>query len=517
MMNTTFFKRYVITMEKDLLFLTVCMFTFLIPPHTVYANWTKTSGINAGSINALAVSGRNIFAGTGGGGVFLSTNNGTSWTAVNSGMPANSNIHSFAVRGSNIFAGTVGRGVFLSTNNGSNWTAVNNGLPANASVYSLAVNDSNIFAGTFAGGSVFLSIDNGTSWTAVNNGLPTNAVVYSLTMSGNKIFATANGRVFLSTNNGTNWTAVNNGLPVFAFAGRLAVIDSNIFAGTDGGGVFLSTNNGTTWRPVNNGLTDSTVWSLAVDRCLIFAGTRSKGVFFSADDGTTWKAISEGLTDTTNVWSLAVNDSFVFAGADGGSVWRRPLSEMVAVTNLTMQQEYVYPGDNYYDFSWNPVQGSVGYDFYCNNFLFLHVSPSLGSPLTYREPWGQFINIMESKTGKQLKGGDTLVFYLVARSFNNQVLGVSNFVRMPFQILVTAQPLKTFQKVNGIRITGTLIDCSSLKCPVKISLYSLNGAKVWANQGVGVKAIVPDHLPRGAYTVEVTGEFGKTSSVIIRE
>jgi ligand-binding sensor domain-containing protein len=91
------------------------------------------------------VSGSNIFAGTYGGGVFLSTNNGTSWTAVNSGLK-DSSVRCLATSGSNIFAGT-DSGVFLSTNNGTSWTAVNSGLP-NADVNCLAVSGGNIFAGT---------------------------------------------------------------------------------------------------------------------------------------------------------------------------------------------------------------------------------------------------------------------------------------------------------------------------------------------------------------------------------
>jgi len=38
-------------------------------------------------VYSLAVNGSNLFAGTERGGVFLSTNNGTSWTAVNTGLP----------------------------------------------------------------------------------------------------------------------------------------------------------------------------------------------------------------------------------------------------------------------------------------------------------------------------------------------------------------------------------------------------------------------------------------------
>jgi hypothetical protein len=46
-------------------------------------------------------------------------------------------------------------GVFLSGNNGSSWTQINNGLPSYSSVYSFAVSEAGIFAGTDSG--VFLS------------------------------------------------------------------------------------------------------------------------------------------------------------------------------------------------------------------------------------------------------------------------------------------------------------------------------------------------------------------------
>ncbi|MCH8942325.1 MAG: T9SS type A sorting domain-containing protein [Bacteroidetes bacterium] len=86
----------------------------------------------------------------GGGGVFLSTNNGGNWTAVNNGL-TNSVVRSFAIYGSNVFAGSAGDGVFLSTNNGSNWTAINDGLNY-LSVYSLAISGNNIYAGTNGNG-----------------------------------------------------------------------------------------------------------------------------------------------------------------------------------------------------------------------------------------------------------------------------------------------------------------------------------------------------------------------------
>ena len=55
-----------------------------------------------------------------------------------SDLPYGGHIKSFAVSGTNIFAGTVGGGVFLSTDNGTSWTQVNNGL-TNTDMSSLAV------------------------------------------------------------------------------------------------------------------------------------------------------------------------------------------------------------------------------------------------------------------------------------------------------------------------------------------------------------------------------------------
>ena len=90
-------------MKKIFLFL-VLMSSF------AFSQWVQTNGPYGGYVYSFAVSGTNLFAGTGGG-VFLSTNNGTSWTAVNTGL-TNSYVLSLAVSGTNLFAGTWGNGVW---------------------------------------------------------------------------------------------------------------------------------------------------------------------------------------------------------------------------------------------------------------------------------------------------------------------------------------------------------------------------------------------------------------------
>ena len=124
-----------------------------------HAQWVQASGYGGGYVEAFAVSGTNLFAGTFYGGVFLSTNNGTSWTAVNSGL-TETYVTSLAVSpngtgGTILFAGTNGGGVFLSTDDGTSWTAVNSGL-TRMYVSSLTVSPNgtggtNLFAGTDSG------------------------------------------------------------------------------------------------------------------------------------------------------------------------------------------------------------------------------------------------------------------------------------------------------------------------------------------------------------------------------
>src|SRR5258708_39017415 len=98
----------------------------LIPSLTVNAQWQKT-GLISQYVNCLAVNGTNIYAGgedMPSGGVYLSTNDGVSWAAVanvfqqyNAGW-----VFSLAVSGTNIFAGT--GVILLYTDTSSSWTVV---------------------------------------------------------------------------------------------------------------------------------------------------------------------------------------------------------------------------------------------------------------------------------------------------------------------------------------------------------------------------------------------------------
>src|SRR5882672_8243150 len=140
---------------------------FCLLTGTLHAQWIQTLSLsnNLGITDAFAVIGTNLFAGTSSNSVYRSTDNGVSWTAVNSGL-TDTNITSLAVIGTNLFAGT-SRGVFRSTDNGTSWTAASTGLQ-DTSIYALAVIDTNLFAGNKYG--VYRSTDNGASWAGAYAG-----------------------------------------------------------------------------------------------------------------------------------------------------------------------------------------------------------------------------------------------------------------------------------------------------------------------------------------------------------
>jgi photosystem II stability/assembly factor-like uncharacterized protein len=116
-------------------------------------------------------------------GVFKSTDGGSTWMDVRKGLPEFPNYTQVVIAPSapnTMYAfsepsimGTTSGGVFKSTDGGSTWTAINNGLPKGGA-RSLAIDPSSpqtVYAG-FAAAGVFKSADGGSTWTAVNKGLP---------------------------------------------------------------------------------------------------------------------------------------------------------------------------------------------------------------------------------------------------------------------------------------------------------------------------------------------------------
>ena len=151
-------------------------------------------------------------------------------------------VQALAVSGNIVYAGSYGQGVFLSTDNGSNWVTINDGLISNGylngqAIWSLTVSGSDIFAGTENG--VFLLTNNTTSWTQINNGIESSSLMKlrSIANAGTAVFAgTYGGGIYFSSNYGSNWTPADDGLPgSYPWIFAVAFSGTNIFAGGSGG------------------------------------------------------------------------------------------------------------------------------------------------------------------------------------------------------------------------------------------------------------------------------------------
>ena len=144
-------------------------------------------------------------------------------------------------------------GIFVSVDDGQSWTASNNGLPSAITIFSLVSLNNNIFAATDKG--VWKSDNDAQSWSDANAGILNNQTVQALYVYGANVFAgasrdaTANntGKVFRSANLGQMWSEVSNGIPQpFSFVTGFASIGNTIFAKIDSQ-LFRSGDNGNTW------------------------------------------------------------------------------------------------------------------------------------------------------------------------------------------------------------------------------------------------------------------------------
>lgn len=201
-------------------------------------SWTAT---NAGfqdtaSIVAFAVNSDNVFASVYNGStgtIFRSSDMGVSWTIT--GVPQTFYITALSVCGNSLFAGIYDSGVYRSSDNGTTWAPVNTGLPTVSTIYSFAVIGSTIFAGI--GDGAYRSSNNGDTWTSTSLIRSMNPSPTCFAVSGNTLFvATMSFGVLQSTDNGETWTQAGDGLNIHA---------NTVFVG----GNYLFTNFGSAiWR-----------------------------------------------------------------------------------------------------------------------------------------------------------------------------------------------------------------------------------------------------------------------------
>jgi photosystem II stability/assembly factor-like uncharacterized protein len=279
------------------------------------------------------VSGNNIYAGTDGGLIFLSTDYGSNWKVLDTlvgkayGLPVSPppEITSIVASDGNLFAG-IGAGhfgVYLSTNNGRSWVEIDSDLLRLPSlgypISCLGVVNKTLFAGSLNG--IFRSTNNGKNWT---NSLEM-SFVFQFAVIGTSIYAASYNGVVVSSDEGLTWKVENAGLPIQPIRSiiHIAGIGTSLIAWTNEG-IYRFINGGANWDYVGSGLVSSDINTLnARGNVLFAAGT---GLFISSNEGANWTRTSRGSEiDSLNCLSIAFMGSEVFVGTYGYGIWRYPL------------------------------------------------------------------------------------------------------------------------------------------------------------------------------------------------
>lgn len=389
------------------------------------SSWTQTKWIAGVQTITIDETDNNIlYAGSKQFGLFRSTDKGNSWQ--NFGNASEDTIYSkiyqiltFQGNPDQLIVALKGRGLFVTTNGGTNWNQVTTGLKADR-VMSLSNSPSTFLAGLNRGGAM-RSTDGGNSWFAVNSGLLLEDKRRYLTVNelstssdGNIVYAATEGQgLYKSTDSGINWSRVTEpGLPSdpgqWHINKTVAVdpMDSNIVytgffqdgtykrvgtswtklsTGADSGYQIrrviislsgsnkllalhyhreaeISVNGGTSWQPFtadNEGFMYLGFFSLSENpfNTNILLGSTNKGLYQSVDGGFTWANmdISSGLESTIltgTTYSSSVSN-LVFAGDmdgklycsnDGGLSWQRKTDPLLGapITGVIIQNGILY-------------------------------------------------------------------------------------------------------------------------------------------------------------------------------
>ncbi|MCD6161834.1 MAG: hypothetical protein J7K40_05410, partial [candidate division Zixibacteria bacterium] len=209
------------------------------------------------------------------GGIYRSSDGGSTWQSYNNGLPLNSPFYGMAIadyqNGSRRIYLSSRKGAYYSDDLAQTWTACGGGIPSNHAFYSLDVSPVNpdiVFLGEWGinNMNIFKTVDGGTNWEITDNfphGLLLNQIVCD-PVNQDIVYVGTGGidqaGIFKSMDGGNTWLDINNNLPYdenFISVTGIAINPlnpNNLFTNSQFRGIYISNNGGQSWEDFNQGL-----------------------------------------------------------------------------------------------------------------------------------------------------------------------------------------------------------------------------------------------------------------------
>jgi photosystem II stability/assembly factor-like uncharacterized protein len=263
----------------------------------------SNDGLPATWVTDVAVTRTGTFLAASLAGLFVSTNEGSTWDMKIPGMPFNSvaiapdgDIYGGAGNGNGASSG----GVYRSTNDGATW--FQSGLVGVAVVDIKADALGTVYVADYGCG--HLSRDKGSTWTTLFS--QSMEVVSVEVDPGGCVFALASvAGIEKSTDRGVTWNLIKVDSSARGYTNLATLPTGTLLCSTDAG-IFRSTDDGRSWRSANGGIPSSVRWvnDLTVDNCGNVLASTPVGTFLSTDSGDSWKQVGQLSNVST---SRAVN------------------------------------------------------------------------------------------------------------------------------------------------------------------------------------------------------------------
>ena len=191
--------------------------------------------------------------------IYRSSNNGVSWSAVNStlGTHTTGNWMASASDSNNVLYIIDGaQKIWKSDNSGVTWTsgADFNGATSN-DVKGITVNSSNDIYAVDGAKGVYSSSNQGTSWTQKTSDYGGTTGTDGMTSDGiGNLYILLDKGIYKSTNSGTTWSVINSSFTPYSQDGAYIISDesSNLYILDVDGRAFKSANSGVLWSEVGD-------------------------------------------------------------------------------------------------------------------------------------------------------------------------------------------------------------------------------------------------------------------------